>query len=274
MKVLELPPSITKTIKTLTDKQQQRIEINGVIVHNGLIMEQINKKAANGEETVQNLVITTRQQYGLPENVIIYYNCNQLHKYDPRTFKSWITILKNVPNSVLWLVRYPPDGESNLRKTAQNLGLSDDRIIFTNTANKEEHVRRCQLADVCLDTRFCNGHTTTLDVLWAGTPVITFPNETFASRVAASLLTTLGCPELIAHDRKQYEQIAIRLGMNRDYLRSMRQKVWNARIESPLFDCKQYTIGLETVFSRMWNRFSRNEPIDHITDTTVQVHNI
>lgn len=268
MKVLELPPSSMKAVKTMTDKQQQQTKINGVIVHNGLSMEQIHKRAANGEETVQNLVLTTRQQYGLPKNAIVYCNFNQLHKIDPQTFKSWITIVKNVPESVLWLVRFPPDGESNLRKTAQHLGLSDDRIIFTNIALKEEHVRRGQLANVCLDTRLYNGHTTTLDVLWAGTPVVTFPNETFASRVAASLLTTLGCPELIAHDRQQYEQIAIRLGTDRDYLRSMRQKVWNARIESPLFDCQQFAIELEMVFLRMWNCYSRNESTEHITDTT------
>lgn len=258
----------------MTDKHQQKqIKINDVIVHNGLSMELIDKKAANGEEIVKHLVLTTRQQYGLPENSIVYCNFNQLHKFDPETFESWIEILKNVPNSVLWLVRFPSDGEPNLRKTAQSLGLSNDRIIFSYVALKEEHVRRSQLADVCLDTRLYNGHTTTLDVLWAGTPVVTFPNETFASRVAASLLITLGCPELVAHDRKQYEEIAIRLGTDRDYLRSIRNKVWHARTASPLFDCKQYTIGLEMVFSRMWQQYARNEPTDHITDTTVHPQN-
>lgn len=163
-------------------------------------------------------------------------------------------------------------------------------------------MRRGQLADVCLDTPLCNGHTTSMDVLWTGTPVVTLPGETLASRyafslnflqlfsliyilinnyiffrsirkknrVAASQLNTLGCPELIARNRNEYEQIAIRLGNDREYLRSMRHKVWKARVDSPLFDCKQYATGLECLFSRMWERHSRGDIANHITDTTVQ----
>lgn len=90
------------------------------------------------------------------------------------------------------------------------------RILFSNVAAKEEHVRRGQLADVCLDTPLCNGHTTSMDVLWTGTPVVTLPGETLASRVAASQLNTLGCPELVARTRQEYQDIAIRLGNDRE----------------------------------------------------------
>lgn len=62
------------------------------------------------------------------------------------------------------------------------VGLESGRILFSKIACKEEHVRRGQLADVCLDTPLCNGHTTTMDILWAGTPVVTMPGETLASR--------------------------------------------------------------------------------------------
>lgn len=268
MKVIELPSM--KPIETMIENQQLQTLINGVAVVNGLKMSHMNKKAADGEEIVKNLVITARRQYDLPENAIVYCCFNQLQKFDPKTFKSWINILKNVPDSVLWLVRFPADGEMNLLQLAQNLGISNDRIIFAYIATKEEHVRRGQLADICLDTRFYNGHTTSLDVLWSETPVITFPGERFSSRVAASVLSTLGCHELIAQNRQQYEAIAIRLGMDRDYLRWIRQKIWFARMNSPLFDCKAYTVGLEIVFKRMWTRYSRNEPIDHMNNTTIQ----
>lgn len=77
-------------------------------------------------------------------------------------------------------------------------------------------MRRGQLADVCLDTPLCNGHTTSMDVLWTGTPVVTLPGETLASRVAASQLNTLGCPELVARTRQEYQDIAIRLGTDRE----------------------------------------------------------
>ena len=102
------------------------------------------------------------------------------------------------------------------QNTAASLGLEPGRIIFSNVAAKEEHVRRGQLADVCLDTPLCNGHTTSMDVLWAGTPVVTMPLETLASRVAASQLNTIGCPELIAHSRQEYQDIAVRLGTDKE----------------------------------------------------------
>lgn len=121
-----------------------------------------------------------------------------------------------MPNSVLWLLRFPAVGEPNLQTTAQQLGLAPGRILFSNVAAKEEHVRRGQLADVCLDTPLCNGHTTSMDVLWTGTPVVTLPGETLASRVAASQLNTLGCPELVARTRQEYQDIAVRLGTDRE----------------------------------------------------------
>ena len=127
-----------------------------------------------------------------------------------------LQILKNVPKSVIWLLRFPAVGEPNLQQTVQQLGLEPGRILFSNVAAKEEHVRRGQLADVCLDTPLCNGHTTSMDVLWTGTPVVTLPGETLASRVAASQLNTLGVPELVARTRQEYQDIAIRLGTDRE----------------------------------------------------------
>lgn len=161
-----------------------------------------------------DLPITSRAQYGLPENAIVYCNFNQLYKIDPDTLKSWVNILKKVPNSVLWLLRFPAVGESNILATIQKLGLSQGKIIFSPVAPKEEHVRRGRLADLCLDTPLCNGHTTGMDVLWAGTPVLTLPLETLASRVAASQLCALGFKELVASTRAHYEEIAIELGNN------------------------------------------------------------
>ena len=106
-----------------------------------------------------------------------------------------------MPNSVLWLLRFPAVGEPNVLNYAETeCGVSQSRIIFSNVATKEEHVRRGAVADVCLDTPLCNGHTTGMDVLWTGTPMVTLPVDTLASRVASSQLRTLGCTELIAAD--------------------------------------------------------------------------
>lgn len=158
--------------------------------------------------------LTLRSQYGLPENAVVYCNFNQLYKIDPITLETWANILKRVPSGVLWLLRFPAVGEANVLNTIQKLGVPTARVIFSPVAPKEEHVRRGRLADLCLDTPLCNGHTTGMDVLWAGTPVLTLPLETLASRVAASQLYALGFPELVAASRQEYEDIAVRLGSN------------------------------------------------------------
>lgn len=214
LKVAELPT--TTPIETMIASGQMQTSVNGVVLQNGLATTQTNNKAATGEEVPQNIVITTRQQYGLPDNAIVYCNFNQLYKIDPMTLESWVTVMKHVPHAVLWLLRFPAVGEQNLLQTIQNLGKQSkwvrawewfiychrfiilngsigipvERVIFSNVAAKEEHVRRGQLADVCLDTPLCNGHTTSMDVLWTGTPVVTLPGETLASRYALIFISS------------------------------------------------------------------------------------
>lgn len=218
----------------------------------------------SGERIPSTVPIITRSHYGLPEEAIVYCNFNQLYKIDPPTLRSWVNILKEVPNSVLWLLRFPAVGEPNLKAQAMAMGLSQERVIFSPVAPKEEHVRRGQLADVCLDTPLCNGHTTGMDVLWAGCPMVTLPLETLASRVASSQLTALGCPELIANSRVDYENIAIRLGNDANYLKKVKDKVWNARLRSPLFNTRQYARDLEGLLIKIWRRHESGLEADHI----------
>lgn len=255
----------TLPVQAMISQGQIQTSVNGVVVQNGLATTQMNNRASTGEEAPNSIVVTTRQQYNLPENAVVYCNFNQLYKIDPQTLSVWINILRRVPNSVLWLLRFPVIGERNIVVKATQMGISADRIIFSNVAAKEEHVRRGQLADVCLDTPLCNGHTTGMDVLWAGTPMVTLPLETLASRVASSQLSCLGTPELIASSYEEYEDIAVRLGSDREYLKAIRAKVWQARTDSHLFDVKLYVNNLEGLFIRMWKKFENGEQPDHIT---------
>uniref|UniRef100_A0AAX7U7Y6 UDP-N-acetylglucosamine--peptide N-acetylglucosaminyltransferase 110 kDa subunit n=1 Tax=Astatotilapia calliptera TaxID=8154 RepID=A0AAX7U7Y6_ASTCA len=253
-----------EAIINMINQGQIQVTINGFTVSNGLATTQISNKAATGEEVPRTIVVTTRSQYGLPEDSIVYCNFNQLYKIDPPTLQMWVNILKRVPNSVLWLLRFPAVGEPNIQQYAQNMGLPGSRIIFSPVAPKEEHVRRGQLADVCLDTPLCNGHTTGMDVLWAGTPMVTMPGETLASRVAASQLNCLGCPDLIAQSRQDYEDIAVKLGSDMEYLKMVRARVWKQRICSPLFNTKQYTMDLERLYLQMWEHHSNGNKPDHL----------
>ena len=254
----------TLPVQAMISQGQIQTSVNGVVVQNGLATTQMNNRAATGEEAPSSIVVTTRQQYNLPEDAIVYCNFNQLYKIDPKTLNIWVNILRRVPKSVLWLLRFPVIGEANIVARAVQAGISPDRIIFSNVAAKEEHVRRGQLADVCLDTPLCNGHTTGMDVLWAGTPMVTLPLETLASRVASSQLTCLGTTELIASSYDDYEDIAVRLGSNREYLKAIRAKVWQNRTNSHLFDVKFYVNNLENLFIRMWRRYESGEKVGPI----------
>lgn len=120
LKVAELPT--TTQIDTMIASGQVQTSVNGVLVTNGLATQQTNNKAATGEEVPQNIVITTRKQYYLPDDAIVYCNFNQLYKIDPLTLHSWVYILQNVPNSVLWLLRFPAVGEVNIKRTVEDLG--------------------------------------------------------------------------------------------------------------------------------------------------------
>ncbi|KAJ8297437.1 hypothetical protein KUTeg_023968 [Tegillarca granosa] len=260
---MDLP--VNTVIQTMTQTGLSHSCINNVVIQNGVTTNQTNNKAATGEEVPQNIIISARAQYGLPNDAVVYCNFNQLYKIDPQTLNMWIDILKQVPNSVLWLLRFPAVGEPNVLQTATNAGLSSGRIIFSPVAPKEEHVRRGQLADVCLDTPLCNGHTTGMDVLWAGTPMVTLSGETLASRVASSQLDALGCPELIARTRDEYVNIAVKLGVEKSYLRGMRAKVWKARTSSPLFNSKHYARSMEILYRKMWDLYENGKGADHVT---------
>lgn len=133
MKVAELPT--TTAIETMIASGHIQTSVNGVVLQNGLATTQTNNKAATGEEVPQNIVITTRQQYGLPDDAIIYCNFNQLYKIDPLTLESWVTIMKNVPKAVLWLLRFPAVGEPNILQTTQNLGELQSNEWFNHTNN-------------------------------------------------------------------------------------------------------------------------------------------
>uniref|UniRef100_A0A1A9WR16 O-GlcNAc transferase C-terminal domain-containing protein n=1 Tax=Glossina brevipalpis TaxID=37001 RepID=A0A1A9WR16_9MUSC len=146
----------------------------------GVLQNGTNNKAATGEEVLQNIVLTTRRQYYLPDDAI--------------TLQTWMNILKNTPNYALRLLRFPAVDEQNIKKAAKGNGVSPKRVIFSKVATKEEHVHRGQLADVRLDTPLCNGYSTSMNT---GTPVMTLPGETLPSRVTGSQLATLGCPEQV-----------------------------------------------------------------------------
>jgi len=176
-----------------------------------------------------------------------------MYKIDPNTFSVWMNILKRVPNSILWLLEYPADAKKNLFKEAQLRGVDPSRIVFTPKAPKNEHINRCYLADLSLDNTITNGHTTTCDLLWSGCPLITMPaTENMPSRVAASICSAIGCPEMIASNFNDYEEKAVQLATDVKKLKALREKIQNNRMICSLFDTQGWVKNLEQGLILAW----------------------
>jgi uncharacterized protein (TIGR03032 family) len=207
----------------------------------------------------------TRSQYGLPESGIVFCCFNNHYKIEPTIFDVWMRILANVPGSVLWLIAKSAINEANLRREAQARGISGDRLIFAPHEAKAEHLARHQLADLFLDTLYYNAHTTTSDALWAGVPVITCTGQTFPSRVAASLLTAIGLPDLITNSLQEYEQLAIDLATYPGKLQQIKHKLNQNRTTYPLFDTPLYVRNLEQAYRHMWDIYASGKSAQAIT---------
>ncbi|KAL9436544.1 hypothetical protein AB3S75_022569 [Citrus x aurantiifolia] len=209
-----------------------------------------------------------RSDYGLPEDKFIFACFNQLYKMDPEIFNTWCNILRRVPNSALWLLRFPAAGEMRLRAYAVAQGVQPDQIIFTDVAMKQEHIRRSSLADLFLDTPLCNAHTTGTDILWAGLPMITLPLEKMATRVAGSLCLATGLgEEMIVNSMKEYEERAVSLALDRQKLQALTSKLKSVRMTCPLFDTARWVKNLERSYFKMWSLHCSGQKPQHFTVT-------
>eukprot|EP00002_Diphylleia_rotans_P022014 TRINITY_DN4304_c0_g2_i1.p1 TRINITY_DN4304_c0_g2~~TRINITY_DN4304_c0_g2_i1.p1 ORF type:complete len:1100 (-),score=241.30 TRINITY_DN4304_c0_g2_i1:2731-6030(-) len=197
--------------------------------------------------------LPTRQQVdpAFNDNQFIFCNLNQLYKFDPETFACWCRILKRVPHAIMWLLRFPAEGELSIRRLAAENGVDPARFIFTNTMKKADYIRKSTIADMFLDTPECNGHTTGTDALWCGVPFLTMPLRKMASRVGASLLNSLEIPELIVKDYFEYEELAVSIANDPIRHKMLKEKVKTHRLTKPLFDTalwvREFEAGIEMI---------------------------
>ncbi len=198
-----------------------------------------------------------RGEHGLPEKGFVFCCFNQIQKLEPVMFAVWMRILGRVPASVLWLYARSEEAQDRLRATADAHGIAGERLIFAGPLPKARHLERHRLADLFLDTRLYNAHTTASDALWAGLPVLTCPGESFPARVAASLLQAVGLPELITGSLEEYEDRAVRLATVPTELAGLRAKLADNRLRAPLFDTERFARHLERAYLSMWERHAQ-----------------
>jgi predicted O-linked N-acetylglucosamine transferase (SPINDLY family) len=212
----------------------------------------------------QSKKIFTKSELGLPEEGFIFCCFNNNYKIIPSTFDSWVRILQTVEGSVLWLLEDNPCASKNLRKEAHRRGLDPNRLVFARRINFPDHLARHVVADLFLDTYPYNAHTTASDALWAGLPIVTCNGNSFASRVATSLLNAIDLPELVVKTQTDYEILAIELALNPIKLKEIKNKLAANKFTSSLFDTQQYTKHLETAFTKMYERFRNDLDVEHI----------
>jgi predicted O-linked N-acetylglucosamine transferase (SPINDLY family) len=197
-----------------------------------------------------------RGEMGLPEVGVVYCSFNNAYKMNPQMFDVWMRILQQVPGSVLWLQAAGQEKvKENLRKEASVRGVDPARLVFADKLESmAEHLARHRLADVFLDTLPFNAQTTAVDALWAGLPVLTCMGEGVIARMAGSVLMALGLEELVTNDWPEYEEKAVRIGLEEGYAKSLKEKLERNRKDSPLFDTQRLTRNMERAYEQMHER--------------------
>ena len=192
-----------------------------------------------------------RAACGLPEEAFVFCSFNNNYKITPEMFTAWMNILRRVPGSVLWLLADNVWAQENLRREAGLRGVDGARLVFAPRALPPDYLARYAVADLFLDAYPFNGGTTANDALWMGLPVLTRSGRTFASRMAAALLTAAGLPELITTDVHAYEDQAVRLATSAGACAGLRARLGQVRADGVLFDTPRFVRQLEQAIARL-----------------------
>ena len=176
----------------------------------------------------------------------------------------WARILHGAPQAVLWMLAWNPTARANLERELSARGIDPGRVCWAPTRHMNDHIARLRQADLFLDTWPCNAHTTASEALWAGVPVLTVPGQTYASRVAASLVSAAGLPEMAVADEEAYVARAIALANDRAALGALQRHLEDGRMALPLFDSERYTRAFEALLMRMHERDQAGLPPDHL----------
>jgi predicted O-linked N-acetylglucosamine transferase (SPINDLY family) len=204
-----------------------------------------------------------RAALGLPEHALVLCGFHQSYKISPDVFALWCRLLQKRPDAVLWLLRWNANVQAALTAAAAAHGIAASRLVFAPLLPADEHLSRLAAADVFLDAWPCNAHTTASEALWVGVPPVTLIGETFAQRVAASLLHASGLPELVCRDAAHYERTVLELATAPERRAALRERLVAQR-GGPLFDGVRFARDIEALYERMWARAVAGLAPDHL----------
>ena len=206
------------------------------------------------------VAVPARSALGLPEDGIVFCCFNAAYKIRPDVFAAWMRILARSPGSVLWLLRSNDGAVARMQAAARDAGIAPERLRFAASVAYEAHSARIAAADLFLDTWTYSAGATAGQTLAAGVPMLALPGRGYAARMSAAVLGSLGFPELIAGDVRQYEEYAVALAADAERLADLRARLRSRVAVSPLFDANAGARRLETAYEGAWQRRSATAP--------------
>ena len=201
-----------------------------------------------------------RKDFGIPDNAVIYCCFNKSYKITPEIFNTWINIINEVENSILWLNISNDQTKLNIINYAKKMGLNSNKIFFTDRSKKyEDYLEKHSLADIFLDTFPYSAHSTGYASLISGVPIVTYKSETFATNVCSSLLMEADLQEFITKDLSDYKRLAIELGRNKKKLDSIKNKLKENFLKKKVFNSESYILALEKAFYKIYHLKKNNK---------------
>ena len=177
---------------------------------------------------------------------------HRVEKINTQTLDCWIDVMQKYIDSYLWVKETNKLATYNLESYFKSKNIDLSRIVYAKRENLyADHLARYKKGDLLLDTFFYNGHTTTIEALWAGLPVITLEGNSFASRVSASILKSIGLDELIASSKKEYIEKVIFYLSNKSELNKLKLKLKNLKKDKKLFNTKEFVSNFETILKKL-----------------------
>ncbi len=197
----------------------------------------------------------TRRDEGLPESALVFCCFNGMQKITRFMFERWMTILREVPDGILWLLGDTTETNQRLRERAPTYGIAPERLFFAGRKMNADHLARFPLADLFLDTSPYGAHTTASDAMWMGVPILALSGRSFPARVCGSLARAAGIEELICYTPDEYVAMAVKLGNDREAIQAFRNRLLSQRDKCTLFDTPLLVRHLEGLYAQMWQEF-------------------
>ena len=191
----------------------------------------------------------------LVEGKLTFGSLNHFRKVNDSVLRVWARVLDAVPRSRLLLLA--PDGKARdyVRSIFKDGGVEPDRLDFVARCGRAEYLRRYCAIDIGLDVFPYNGHTTSLDALWMGVPVVTLTGETLVGRAGLCQAMHLDLPELIATTPDEFVRVASTLAGDLERLGELRRTLRDRMRRSVFMDGAGFARELESAYRNIWRSY-------------------